>query len=274
MSLDTASFNFVRDMVRRDAAIVLDDDKTYLVESRLRPLARQAGSEDVGDYVRSLRTRMTQQTRNEVVEAMTTNETSFFRDQEPFRALREKVFPDLIAARRNTLSVWSAACSSGQEAYSIAMSALECRTMNTYGVRIVGTDISAAMVAKATSGLYTQLEVSRGLPAQMLVKYFRRDGMGWRVNPEIRALSTFSTGNLLGNPPAPGVFDIIFLRNVLIYFDGPTKRQIVRRARQALRPDGALFLGTAEIPVDAAENWERISVGRTSYYRPRKELRR
>lgn len=272
MSIDTAGLGFVRDLVRRDAAIVLDQDKGYLVESRLLPLARQAGMDDVGRYVRELRNRMTPEARKDVVEALTTNETSFFRDVHPFRVLREHVLPELAANRPGgRVSVWSAACSSGQEAYSIAMTADSDPSLSSLRLEILGTDLSHRMVRRAQDGLYTQLEVNRGLPAANLVKYFKRDGSGWRVTPRLKTGVQFSEQNLINPFPPMPKFDVVFLRNVLIYFDVPTRANILRRVAQVMHPDGYLFLGSAETTNGVDVGWERQTAHNISLYRPRKD---
>jgi chemotaxis protein methyltransferase CheR len=270
MSLAAESFTFVADLVRRRSAIQLDAGKEYLVESRLLPLARAAAAADVDAYVRAVRASNNPVAIQAVVEAMTTNETSWLRDGQPFQALVEQVVPDVLAAARDgavpgPLRIWSAACSSGQEPYSIAMTLADARP--GLDLRIVATDLSEQMVARARAGRYNQLEINRGLPATMLVRYFTRSGADWEVVPALRERITFTRHNLLDAPPLGGPFDVVFLRNVLIYFDLATKRDILRRVQRVLRPGGYLFLGAAETTIGIDDTWERVPVGRGSVYR-------
>ncbi|WNB85220.1 protein-glutamate O-methyltransferase CheR [Cellulomonas sp. ATA003] len=267
MTLAPDTFAFVADLVRRSSAIQLEAGKEYLVESRLLPLARDAKVPTVDAYVRGLRGVPQQREYDRVVEALTTNETSWFRDVTPFKALTDHVVPQLLAARPGTssLRVWSAACSTGQEAYTIGMSLLE--TDPNLRVQITATDLSEEVLARGRSGRYTQLEVNRGLPAPMLVKHFTRVGTDWEISQRLRSMVTFGKHNLLHAPPLGGPFDVVFLRNVLIYFDLATKREVLRRAQAVVRPGGFLFLGAAETTIGIDDGWERIPVGRSSVYR-------
>jgi chemotaxis protein methyltransferase CheR len=270
MSISTASFTYVCDVVRAESAIVLNAGKEYLVESRLIPLAKAAGHADVDAYVTELKTRRNPVALRAVVEALTTNETSWFRDADPFTTLRTTVFPTLAQHRPGrSLRIWSAACSSGQEAYSISMVASETPAVAGFKLEVVGTDLSEEMVRRASTGEYSQLEVNRGLPATSLVRHFERAGAGWRVTPAIKQGVSFRTGNLTRPFPAMGRFDVVFLRNVLIYFDVQTKRDILRRVRDVMAPDGYLFLGAAEMTMGVDDAWDRIPAGRSSVYQPR-----
>lgn len=270
MSISTASFTFVCELVRAESAIVLNAGKEYLVESRLIPLAKAAGHRDVDSYVSDLQARRNPIALRAVVEALTTNETSWFRDADPFTTLRTTVFPAL-AQRRPTrqLRVWSAACSSGQEAYSISMVAAETPQLTGWRLEVIGTDLSEEMVRRASTGEYSQLEVNRGLPATSLVRHFERAGTGWRIHPSLREGVSFRTANLTRPFPAMGRFDVVFLRNVLIYFDVETKRDILRRVREVMAPDGYLFLGAAEMTMGVDDTWDRIPAGRSSVYQSR-----
>ncbi len=267
MSLAPDTFTFVADLVRRRSAIQLENGKEYLVESRLLPLARDAQQPSVDAYVRTLRAVPRQHEYERVVEALTTNETSWYRDVAPFTALTEHVVPEILAARPGTssLRVWSAACSTGQEAYSIGMSLLQ--SAPTLTVQITATDLAEDVLARGRAGRYSQLEVNRGLPAPLLVQHFTRVGTEWEISRRLRSMVTFSKHNLMHAPPAGGPFDVVFLRNVLIYFDLATKREVLRRARSVLRPGGYLFLGAAETTIGIDDGWERIPVGRSSVYR-------
>jgi len=274
MSIAPEAFTFVRDLVRRESAIVLDAGKEYLVESRLTPLARHAGEGDVNAYVRSLQVRHDPVRSRQVVEALTTNETSWFRDADPFTALRTEVLPELAKARTNRqLRIWCAACSSGQEPYSVVMSALDTPAVAGWKLDVVATDLNEEVLQRARRGTYSQLEVNRGLPATTLVKHFTREGASWRISPVVSSAVTFRPLNLMRPFPPMGTFDVVFLRNVLIYFDLPTKRDILRRVRRVLSPDGYLFLGAAEMTMGVDDSWQRVPAGRSSVYRIRGEER-
>jgi chemotaxis protein methyltransferase CheR len=272
MTLALTTFDFVRDLVYRESAIVLAPGKEYLVEARLLPLARKLGLADIAELIDSVRTRHDPDRTRLVVEALTTNETSWFRDGDPFTALTSTVLPALLAARgpSERLQVWSAACSSGQEPYTIAMLLEDALPNAASRVSITATDISREMVERTKAGRFTQLEVNRGLPAPMLVRHFSRAGAEWEVAATLRRMVTASQCNLAAPLPRMGPFDVVYLRNVLIYFDLATKQAILRRARELMRPDGWLFLGAAETTLGVDESWERVVIGRSSAYRPLK----
>ncbi|QDB78193.1 protein-glutamate O-methyltransferase CheR [Georgenia wutianyii] len=266
MSVSAQTFDYVADLVRTRSAIQLGPGKEYLVESRLAPLARErgmVGPAAVDAYVRDVRRGPDRGELTRVVEALTTNETSWFRDSAAFGALRTHLLPGLRAQRPGPLRIWSAACSTGQEPYSIAMTLLEAGETR---FSVLATDLSTAVLAQATRGEYSQLEMNRGLPAPMLVRHFARAGAGWAVKDELRRRVGFAQHNLLQRPP-PGPFDVVFLRNVLIYFDTTTKRDIVARVRRAMRPGGFLILGAAESMVGIDDAWERVTVTGGPVYR-------
>ncbi|MCB2412904.1 protein-glutamate O-methyltransferase CheR [Demequina sp. TTPB684] len=269
MTLAADTFDFVATLVRTRSAIQLDKGKEYLVESRLAPLARSAGAADVDAFVRALRADISQ--HESVVEALTTNETSWFRDLNPFTVLKTHILPEFAAKGRGPLRVWSAACSTGQEPYSVAMTIAD--NFPSLKVQIVATDIAENVLAKGRSGRFSQLEINRGLPAPMLVKHFERQGPSFEISPQLRNQVVFRKHNLLELPPAGGPFDIVFLRNVLIYFDVDTKRSVLSKVRAALTPGGYLFLGAAETTIGVDDAWERIQVGNSSVYRPREGKR-
>jgi chemotaxis protein methyltransferase CheR len=269
MTITAADFTTISDIVRRRAAIVIEPGKEYLAETRLEPVARSVGL-TLAELVAQLR-RGHKVLENDVIDAMTTNETSFFRDIHPFEGLRTTILPEMIEKRRATrsLSIWCAASSSGQELYSIAMLIRQhFPELASWRVRIHGTDISPTMVERGRAGRFSQLEVNRGLPAPMLVKYFAHDGVAWEANADLRSMCTFSTLNLAAPWPALPPADLVFIRNVLIYFDVPTKRDILGRIRGVLRPDGYVLLGGAETTINIDDSYERIPVGKTSWYRP------
>jgi chemotaxis protein methyltransferase CheR len=267
MTLQPDTFAFVADLVRRRSAILLEPGKEYLVESRLTPLARAAGVPDVDAFVRSLRVRGHEADLGAVVEALTTNETSWFRDVTPFAALRDHVVPALRAERGplERLRVWSAACSTGQEPYSIAIVLADA---GCAGVEIVATDLSEQVLDRAREARYTQLEVNRGLPASVLVRHFEKSGAHWRVGEAMRRQVRFQRHNLLDAPPPGGPFDVVFLRNVLIYFDLATKRAVLARVRSVLRPGGFLVLGAAETTIGVDDAWVREPVTGGAVHRP------
>lgn len=270
MSLSLSDFNYVSAMVRREAAIVLAPGKEYLVEARLIPVARQVGAASVADFLADLQRRPNPDHQRQIIDALTTNETSWFRDREPFLALTDAVLPELVKARAAThqLRLWSAASSSGQEAYSLAMTLQEALPTG-WSYEIVGSDISTEMVKRAQAGEYSQVEVNRGLPATQLVQYFERAGAHWRVLPSLRRNVSFRLMNLTTSLPSMPPFDVIFLRNVLIYFDVAMKRTVLRNVARLLRPDGWLFLGAAETTIGIDDNYERVAAGRASAYRLR-----
>ena len=268
MTVSADTFTYVADLVRRRSAIQLGAGKEYLVESRLLPLVRQAGLAGVDEYVKSLRNVPHSADHDRVVDALTTNETSWFRDVAPFQALTGHVLPALIqnSPGLTSLRVWSAACSTGQEPYSIAMALLAAAP--DLRVKITATDISQEVLARGRAGRYSQLEINRGLPALTFVRHFTRAGTEWQLSDQVRSMVTFSQHNLLHTPPAGGPFDIIFLRNVLIYFDIQTRGEVLRSVRRALLPSGFLLLGAVEATFGIDDSWETVPVGRGSVYTP------
>lgn len=268
MALDSLTFQYVRDLVYQRSGIVVDQDKEYLVESRLRPLAVEGGFGSVDALIHEARVSAPRGgLHSRVVEAMTTNETSFFRDAHPFDALRTELLGRLAArAPGRGLVIWCGACSTGQEPYSLAMLLREHFPSIAASVKILATDLSSAVLERATEGVYRQIEVNRGLPASYLVKYFDKDGPNWRLKAEIRSMVRFFPLNLLETWPPLGQVDIVFLRNVLIYFDVETKRTILGKVRRCLTPDGVLFLGAAETTLNIDDAFIRKESGRTVYY--------
>jgi chemotaxis protein methyltransferase CheR len=269
VELTGQQFGYVADLLRREAAIVLSPGKEYLVESRLRPLARQTGHSCIGELISVAQgpNGTAAAVRKRIVESLTINETSWFRDREPFAALTEVVLPEVLKdAPGRPIRVWSAASSSGQEPYSIAIQ-LDKALPPGREFQILATDLSTEMVARASAGLYNQLEINRGLPAPDLVRYFQRAGADWQVTDKLRRKITFQQLNLSLPLPAMQPFDVVFLRNVLIYFSPETKRQILARVRKVLRPGGWLQLGAAETTVGIDAAFERVPVGRTAIYR-------
>jgi chemotaxis protein methyltransferase CheR len=270
--ISPADFAFVRELVLRRSAIVLEPGKEYLVETRLLPLARTISDETVSRFIARLRTAGTPALLTAVVEALTTNETSWFRDRHPFDALRDHVVPELMARPQTNrrISVWSAACSSGQEPYSIAMVLTDAMASHPgWSADIVATDLSNEILAQARSARYSQLEINRGLPAALIVRHFERAGTQWALREPIRKMVSFRELNLAVPLPTMQPVDIVFLRNVLIYFDAAMKRRVLAQVRRVLRPDGYLFLGGAETTLHLDNEFERSPLGATSVYRLR-----
>ena len=241
-------YEYLRKLLKERSGLDLSTDKQYLVESRLIPLARKYGLSGIGELASKMKSGAPALT-TEVVEAMTTNETFFFRDKIPFEHLRDTVLPLMLKARANvrSLRIWSAACSTGQEPYSIAMCLKEkAPLLSGWRIEIVATDLSQEVLEKSRAGIYSQFEVQRGLPIQMLVKHFTQSGEIWQVNADIRAMVQHRQLNLLQDFSQLGRFDVIFCRNVLIYFDQETKINVFERLNKAMEPDGMLMLGAAE----------------------------
>ncbi|HEV7823465.1 MAG TPA: protein-glutamate O-methyltransferase CheR [Mycobacteriales bacterium] len=274
MALTEPEFDFVRRLVYRESAIVLMPGKEYLVEARLAPLVREAGLTGVSALVTKLMQSVDKVTEARVVDALTTNETSWYRDGSPFEVFRSTVLPGIIADRpvSQPVRIWSAACSTGQEPYTLSMILHEQFAGTGRAADILATDLSDEALARAKAGRYSQLEMNRGLPAAMLVKHFRREGTEWVVGDAVRSRVSFRKYNLTNPIPPSTGFDVVFLRNVLIYFDAETRRGVLRRIRAAMRPDGWLFLGAAETTIGIDEDWDRVVVGRTSVHRARDPL--
>lgn len=274
MSISPEDFSFVSELVRKESAIVLEAGKEYLVESRLGPLAKEEGMPDISFLVAQLRKSPVLLLKKKVVEALTTNETSFFRDLDPFEMLKKELLPELIQKRQRErhLRIWCAAVSTGQEIYSIAMTIREnFPELLNWNVELFGTDLSTEVLEKARRGIYSQIEVNRGLPAPMLVKYFEKQGMDWAVKPILKDMIKLSEMNLVKPWPRMPLADIVFIRNVLIYFDTEVKKEILGNIRKILRPDGYLFLGAAETTLNLDSNFERRSFARGGCYQMKPE---
>ena len=241
-------YEYLRKFLKDHSGLDLSADKQYLIESRLLPLARKIGLSGISELVQKMMGGSAA-FNVQVVEAMTTNETFFFRDRIPFEHFRQLIMPQMLRSRANrkTIRIWCAAGSTGQEPYSLAMSLKEMgAALGGWRIEIVATDLSQEVLEKSKAGLYSQFEVQRGLPIQLLVKYFKQVGERWQINPDIRAMVQHRQLNLLHDFSQLGVFDLIFCRNVLIYFDQETKTNIFNRLAKAVEPDGFLVLGAAE----------------------------
>jgi chemotaxis protein methyltransferase CheR len=269
-TLDNDTINYVCTLVRRKSAIELDAAKAYLIDARLTPVARRHGYASTAELVRNLQTAPNHDVQQQMVEAMTTNETSFYRDSHPFDAMKAAIVPELIVKRaaKKAIHIWSAASSTGQEAYSIAMLLKEqFPALATWNVRILGTDLSDDVLEKARAGRFSQVEINRGLPALLLAKYFKREGMQWELAPQIRAMASFQKLNLIERWPPLPTMDVVFLRNVLIYFSPETKRMILEKVRAVMAPGAVLFLGAAETTIGLDSSFERVQTGNSVYYR-------
>ncbi|MGA8937681.1 MAG: protein-glutamate O-methyltransferase CheR [Acidobacteriaceae bacterium] len=268
VALRPDNYRFLQEEIRRGSGIVLGEDKHYLFESRLTPVLRRANLETLDQLCEQLRSRRDPDLTQQVLEALTTNETFFFRDMAPFEAMRACILPEIVESLspHQKLRVWSAAASSGQEAYSMAMMFRELNLQERCA-EILGTDISEQVLVYAKEAKYLQFEVNRGLPAIYLVKYFKREELDWRLNPEIRSAVRFKQFDLRQSAASLGKFHIILCRNVLIYFDSDTKQKILEELWNALEPGGFLLLGSAESIPRPHSAWERISDHSATIYK-------
>ena len=258
---------YLQQCVYAGSGIVLDTEKQYLLEARLAPILRERGLASLQHLCEVLRSAQSSALRSQVVEAMTTNETYFFREPAHYEALRQTILPELIDLRSGTrkLSCWSAASSAGQEAYSLAMMLLEMGLEN-WNIEILGTDLCTRVLKQAQSGRYSQLEVNRGLPVTLLLKYFRRAGLEWELKEEVRRMARFRSFDLRSEMRSLGPFDVVFCRNVLIYFDMPTKKRIMEEIHGSLFRGGYLLVGTTEAGLPAGDRFRRQTIGNTVVY--------
>jgi chemotaxis protein methyltransferase CheR len=271
----SVDYGYLRQLVFGLSQNVLDPSRDYLFETRLTKLLRNQGMTHLEELVQHLKLRKNPVLERAIAEAMTINETSFFRDSRPFELLRTELLPKLIEGRRNVraLRFWSAACSTGQEGYSLAMLLLEhFPLLAGWNLRIEGTDICAEVVDRAQAGRYHRIEVNRGLPARFVVRYFDHHGEDWAVKPEVKKMCNFRQANLCG-PTLPfnrmeDRFDVIFLRNVMLYFSQETRKTLLAGVHRLLAPDGILFLGSSEQPADPSI-WTPVLAGGTCYFKPR-----
>lgn len=264
------NFKFLAQFLKDESGLIITEEKAYLVDSRLVPVARKRGLADLDDLVVAIKSKADAELNNDVVEAMTTNESFFFRDIKPFESLKTAVLPIIVPARKaakaTKIRIWSAACSSGQEPYTIAMLLKENPALlQGLDVEIIGTDISNDILDKAKEGIYTQFEAQRGLPIQLLMKYFTQVGEHWQINENIRSSVQFQNANLLHDLGKLGRFDAVFCRNVLIYFEAPTKTTVLSRIRSMMPEDGYLFLGAAETVVGVSDNFKTVQGERGVY---------
>lgn len=264
------SLNYFFSFLQKESGLILDDSKTYLIEARLEPIASEAGLASIDSLCQQLRLNPNSPLRQKVVDAMTTNETSFFRDMIPFEIVRKMVLPELLKTNQKSknIRIWSAACATGQEPYSLAMllSNLDAAVAG-WNVEILATDLVERVLDKARKGIYSHYEIQRGLPAQYMTRYFDQVDSEWRVKPELKKWIQFRRLNLLSDYASLGLFDIIFCRNILIYFDAASKKKVLERMAACLTPDGVLFLGGGETPLGITDQLTRIEVDRGVYYK-------
>jgi chemotaxis protein methyltransferase CheR len=269
-------YSYLREIVFRQSQNVLDPSRDYLFETRLTKILRSKNLAHVRDLIQLLRFRPDSILEREIAEAMTINETSFFRDSRPFELLRTELLPALIEKRRvtRTLRIWSAACSTGQEAYSTGMLLLEhFPHLANWSVQIEGTDIAGEVIRQCKAGTYQRIEINRGLPARHIVRFFDHQGDEWTVKPALRRLCNFRRANICADrlpfSPASGKFDVIFLRNVMLYFSQETRKKLLLNVHRLLAADGILFLGSSEQPADPSL-WTATLAGGTCYFRARR----
>ena len=266
--MNTLEYDYLRKLLKDRSGLVLSSDKQYLLESRLLPIVRRLDLGSLGGLVAKLQVPGAESLIVQVVEAMTTNESFFYRDKVPFDNFSEAILPAMIAARANQrrIRIWCAAASTGQEPYSLAMCLKEMGSkLAGWRTEMIATDLSLEVLEKATAGVYSQFEVQRGLPVQLLIKYFTQNGDTWQISPEIRAMVQYRPFNLLHDFAALGTFDIVFCRNVLIYFDQPTKIEVLHRIAKLMPPDGYLVLGAAETLVGLTEAFKPLPDRRGVY---------
>jgi len=270
--LSEVDYAFACQLVRNRAGIVLGEDKQYLVKTRVQPLMDRERFGAFHELFGAIRRDVEGALSDAFIDALTTNETFFFRDVHPFDTLRETVLPDLIRAREHTrrLNIWCAASSSGQEPYSLSLLLMEYfPELRNWSVSVMASDISTEMLCRARAGTYSQLEVNRGLPVRMLVKHFQKIGNQWLISEEIRGMVQFRFLNLTKPWPPLPKYDLIFMRNVLIYFDKSCKQEILGRTRGQMQPDGVLYLGGSETTIGLDDKFEPVRHGPTMVYRLR-----
>ena len=267
-ALSSAAFQTFATLLKNRSGLIIGPDKLYLLETRLASILKHEQLRDLTALAERLRGASAEPLIRQVVEAMTTNESFFFRDDKPFQHFRNQALPRLMASRPAgaPLRIWSAASSSGQEAYSLAMILTECRaSVGDRRIEIIGTDLAHDQVVRARDGLYTQFEVQRGLPVQMLMRYFRKEDSGWRISEAIRAMVQYREWNLLGDLRPLGQFDVVYCRNVLIYFDQATKAKVLEAVAQQMPADGLLYLGGAETVLGISSRFAPLPTERGVY---------
>ncbi len=268
MSINSNDFQYLQNFLKTSSGLIVNPEKEYLLKSRLEPLARSNGMNSIAELVVGMKGAASTELKGFVTDAMTTNESLFFRDKTPFDHFENIMMPYFLEARRTRkrLRVWCAASSTGQEPYSLAMSIKEeAAKYMGWKFEILGTDISKTVLKKAATGEYTQFEVQRGLPIKLLLKYFTQQGENWVLNNDIRSMVRYKEGNLLENFASIGTFDIVFCRNVLIYFDLETKREVLNKIARQMEKDSYLLLGAAETVMGVCDKFEAVKGTRGLY---------
>ncbi|AFY33866.1 protein-glutamate O-methyltransferase CheR [Calothrix sp. PCC 7507] len=268
-SVSANDFEYLRQLVHEHSAVVLSANKSYLAELHLQPIAESAGFTLIAELVAYLKAQPFNNLHAQTIEALVTNETSFFRDHHPFEALRQYILPELIKKRaiERSLNIWCAACSNGQEPYSIAMLIREHFPLLTnWSIRLIASDFSTKVLTRAEKGHYNQLEINRGLSKNLRDKYFHRLDSDWQIKDEIRQMTEFRQINLMESWSSLPEIDVIFLRNVLIYYDIATKKALLRKVKQQLKTDGYLFLGTAETTINLDASFKQVSFNKGICY--------
>jgi chemotaxis protein methyltransferase CheR len=265
--LSPENYTYLEQYIHRESGIALGTDKLYLLKSRLQPLMEQERLTSLDQLCDRLRFKPTESLRRRIVESMTTHETLFFRDPAVYEMLRLELLPEIAKQKASTrrLRIWSAACSSGQEPYSLAMMLLEAG-YSDWNIEILGTDISSQILERAASGTYLQIEVNRGLPAALLIKYFQRAGLDWRLKENVRRMVRFTSLDLRQNVAGLGPFDLVLCRNVLIYFEAETRKKILASIRSCLAPGGHLLLGASETTLNLDESFQRRTLRNSVVY--------
>lgn len=274
MNINTEDFNFLQKFIKDESGIVLEQDKKYLVESRLISIIEESKIESFHALVSRIRTCKYSDIAIKVIDAMTTNETSFFRDLNPFNSMKNQIIPETLKKREKEkiFNIWSAACSTGQEAYSLAMLIHEnFPSLLNWNLKIYASDISKRMIARGREGCYSQLEINRGLPAKMLVKYFRQSGHHFCIREDIKKMVEFMIVNLVEAWPALPQMDVIFLRHVLIYFDIESRRNILNKVKKILVPGGYLILGVGETTINIDDEFECSQIENATWYKLKKK---
>jgi len=268
MTQEPRFFQFVRDLLMDRSGLVVTVEKMYLLETRLLPIAHKNGFKDIDAMISELKSRHNESLAVDIIEAMNTHESLFFRDNSPFQLFQEVLLPQLLERRKDkkSIRIWCAACSSGQEPYSLAMTlAEEEKKLQGWKVEIVATDISHSVLARAKEGLFSQFEVQRGLPVTKLIKHFAQEAENWRINADIRNMVNFRQFNLLEKTYMLGHFDVVLCRNVLIYFDLETKTRVMSKISKCLESDGVLFLGSSESTIGITNDFCPVKAGRGVY---------
>lgn len=270
--MNSDDFDYIKSFLKNHTAIELEPGKEYLVEARCTPIIKEYGKANINELIKELKTRPTEQLRQKIIDAMTTNETLFFRDQHPFEFLKNKVLPRLLEKREKEkkLVIWCAAASSGQEPYTVAIILKELGSLlDGWTIEFVASDISESILVRAEEGLYTQLEVNRGMPMTYLLKYFTKEGTSWRIAKELRDMVVFKKINIINQWPVQKA-DIVFMRNILIYFDIDTKKTIFKRLTKLIPEDGYLFVGGSETLLGLNTDFERMADEKVPCYQLKK----